>query len=87
MKGVWAMDSNDKLNLGRRSFIQGLGVGAAALGVFGMANSLNAADLPRDADGNVIPGFGEDGGKNRAYKPTEKPGKWVKKSDRKIRVV
>ncbi|MBT3200992.1 MAG: Gfo/Idh/MocA family oxidoreductase [Phycisphaerales bacterium] len=80
------MDSNDKLDLGRRSFIQGLGAGAAALGMLSMAPSLNADDLPRDANGNVIPGFGKDGGKNTAYKPNEKPGKWVKKSDRKIRV-
>ncbi len=80
------MENHDTSEFSRRHFIQGVGAGAA-LGVLGMTHSLNAADdLPRDADGNVIPGFGKDGGKNKAYKPGEKPGKWVKKSDRKIRV-
>ena len=79
------MENQNTSELSRRHFIQGIGAGAA-LGVLSMTHSLNAADLPRDANGNVIPGFGKDGGKNKAYKPGEKPGKWVKKSDRKIRV-
>jgi hypothetical protein len=80
------MKNENRFELGRRNFIQGLGAGAAALGVFAMTHSLNADDLPRDADGNVIPGFGKNDSKTREYKVTGKPEKWEKKSDRKIRV-
>jgi len=52
------MENQNKSKLSRRHFIQGVGAAGAALGVFSMTNSLNAADdLPRDADGNIIPGF------------------------------
>ena len=79
------MKNKNECNLSRRNLLQGLGAGAVALGAFSMAQSLNADDLPRDAYGNVIPGFGEDD------KPTRREikansGKWEKKSDRKIRV-
>jgi predicted dehydrogenase len=72
--------------LARRDFIKLAGVSSAALGFAGMAGQLGAADdLPRDAQGNVIPGFGEDD-KNTRSEIKANAGKWEKKSDRKIRV-
>lgn len=80
------MENNDTTKLSRRHFIQSVGAGAAALGAFSMAGSLQAADdLPRDADGNVIPGF--DGDLEKANQAvTRQTGTWEKKSDRKIKV-
>ena len=52
----------------------------------GKPASLNADDLPRDANGNVIPGFGENDSQNRKYEVAGKVKKWEKKTDRKIRV-
>ena len=78
--------NNNECNLSRRNLLQGLGAGAVALGAFSMTHALNAADgLPRDADGNVIPGFGEDDQHTRRELKAN-AGKWEKKSDRKIRV-
>ncbi len=59
-KDLRNMENQNKSELSRRHFVQGLGVSAAALGVFSMTQSLSADGLPRDANGNVIPGFGED---------------------------
>jgi hypothetical protein len=79
------MENNDSA-LNRRNFLQGLGMGAAAFGALSFSNSLNAAedDLPRDAHGNVIPGFGKED--QKANEKNERPVKWEKKSDRKIKV-
>jgi predicted dehydrogenase len=79
------MKTEDTPEFSRRRFIQGLGAGAAALGALSVTPSLNALELPRDANGNVIPGFGEED----AHTQNEikaNAGKWEKKSDRKIRV-
>ena len=75
----------DPAGLSRRSLLQGLGLGAAALGAFGMARNLHADDLPRDANGNVIPGFGEDDAHTRT-ELQQNAGKWEPKSDRKVKV-
>jgi len=52
-------------NLNRRNFIQKIGVGAAAVGAFSLTScgddNKQSTDLPKDADGNVIPGFGKEG--------------------------
>jgi len=77
--------NKNECNLSRRNLLRGLGAGAVALGAFSMTHSLNADDLPRDADGNVIPGFGEDD-KHTRRELKANAGKWEKKSDRKIRV-
>ncbi|HAR67841.1 MAG TPA: gfo/Idh/MocA family oxidoreductase [Lentisphaeria bacterium] len=80
------MEHNDPTTLSRRTFIQGIGASAAAVGALSMASSLHAADdLPRDADGNVIPGF--DGEPEHAHQAVARnTGTWQKKSDRKIKV-
>lgn len=72
-------------NISRRSLLQGLGVGAAALGAFGISRHLHADGLPRDANGNVIPGFGEDDQHTRT-ELLEHAGKWEPVSDRKVKV-
>jgi len=79
------MEKQNKSKLSRRHFIQGVGAAGAALGVFSMTHSLNADGLPRDADGNVISGFGEVD-KNTIREIKANSGKWESKSDRKIRV-
>ncbi|MFK7788887.1 MAG: Gfo/Idh/MocA family protein, partial [Phycisphaeraceae bacterium] len=75
----------DEFNLSRRSLLQGFGMGAAALGAFGMGHRLHADGLPRDAQGNVIPGFGEDDARTRT-EIQQNAGKWEQKSDRRIKV-
>jgi predicted dehydrogenase len=79
------MKNENECNLSRRNLLQGLGAGAVALGAFSMTHSLNADDLPRDAAGNVIPGFGEDD-QHTKREIKANAGKWEKKSDRRIRV-
>ncbi len=55
------MKDTEQSGMSRRMFIQSAGVAGAALGMAGMAGRVMAADdLPGDANGNVIPGFGED---------------------------
>jgi len=67
-------------------FMGTVGVAGAALGMAGTAGRVMAADdLPRDANGNVIPGFGEDD-KHTRSEIKANAGKWEKKSDRKIKV-
>jgi hypothetical protein len=85
-------------DLSRRIFMQGLGLGSIALGSYALGRQdqdtpqalqgLAADDLPRDANGNVIPGFGPE--------PTEDPDstvtqdrvakQWEPVSDRKVKV-
>jgi len=65
----------------RREFVEGIGVAGAVLGLAGMTGKAAAADVPRDADGNIIAGFDDTG------KPSSAPsGVWQPYSDRKIRV-
>jgi len=52
-----------KLNqagLSRRGFLHGVGGLGAMLGIGGWNGSASAADAPKDAGGNVIPGFEQD---------------------------
>lgn len=80
------MKDTEQSGMSRRMFIQSAGVAGAALGMAGMAGRVMAADdLPRDADGNVISGFGEDD-KHTRSEIKANAGKWESKSDRKIRV-
>ncbi|HAR68017.1 MAG TPA: gfo/Idh/MocA family oxidoreductase, partial [Lentisphaeria bacterium] len=63
-----------------------MGASAAALGALSAASSLHAADdLPRDAAGNVIPGFGDDPEQPNQV-TARNTDKWEQKSDRKIKV-
>lgn len=79
------MDDHESINLSRRSLLKGFGAGAAAFGALGMTHGMSADDLPRDANGNVIPGFGEDDQHTRT-ELKENAGKWEKKSDRRVKV-
>ncbi len=63
--------------LSRRGFIQGIG-GAGAL--LGLAGKSMGAEAPRDADGNIIPGF-----EKIKEDPNASKG-WQKVSDRKVKV-
>jgi len=80
------MKDTEQSGISRRMFMGTVGVAGAALGMAGMAGRVMAADdLPRDANGNVIPGFGEDDAHTRSELKAN-AGKWEKKSDRKIKV-
>jgi hypothetical protein len=63
--------------LSRRGFIQGI-AGAGAL--LGLAGKSMGAEAPRDADGNIIPGF-----EKIKEDPNASKG-WQKVSDRKVKV-
>ena len=63
--------------LSRRGFIQGIG-GVGAL--LGLAGKSMGAEAPRDADGNIIPGF-----EKIKEDPNASKG-WQKVSDRKVKV-
>ncbi len=79
------MDNQNPIKMSRRGLIKGFGIGAAALGGLGVTRSLLADDLPRDANGNVIPGFGEED-KHTRTEIVQNAGKWEPKSDRRIKV-
>lgn len=75
------MNKENKSGLTRRNFIQKIGATAATLGAFSLtSSSLVADDLPRDAQGNIIPGF------EKNQKVTTAAGGWQSVSDRKIKV-
>ena len=63
--------------LSRRGFIQGIG-GAGAL--LGLAGKSMGEEVPRDADGNIIPGF-----EKIKENPNASKG-WQNFSDRKVKV-
>ena len=67
------MQNTNELEQDRRSFLKTMGAGAAALGALSITPSLNAVDLPRDANGNVIPGFGEEDAHTRNRAETAPP--------------
>jgi predicted dehydrogenase len=70
----------------RRDFIKKLGLGAAAISTFSLASCGDKNNLPLDADGNVIPGFGKEEDKHAKQAVVETTEVWQSKSDRKIRV-
>ena len=75
------MNKENESGLTRRNFIQKIGATAASLGAFSLtSSSLVADDLPRDAQGNIIPGF------EKNQKVTTAAGGWQSVSDRKIKV-
>jgi len=80
------MNGKNESNLNRRNFIQKLGVGAAAVGTFSLTSCGGRNNLPKDADGNVIPGFGKADNKKSNEAVAESTDIWKFKSDRKIRV-
>lgn len=90
------MEAPNKTELSRRHFMQRFGASAAAIGALSIAPSCktNEAevtgvptdDLPRDADGNVIPGFEEGSSSGTGQAMSEASEQWASKSDRKIRV-
>lgn len=78
----------EQSGMSRRGFLNGIGgMGGmgALLGMAGITGNASAGDLPLDADGNVIPGFGKDPAKGKQI-IARNTGKWEKVSDRKIRV-
>jgi predicted dehydrogenase len=79
------MKNINKPNLNRRNFMQKLGIGVAA-GAFSLTSCSSTNNLPKDADGKVIAGFGEEGNKPVIQPKVEISDVWQSKSDRKIRV-
>lgn len=87
-------------SLSRRGFMQGLGASTAAMGYVATAGFVNPQDgtesrqahemgVPRDANGNVIPGFGnnDETKGNLATSSTDRQAdKWEPVSDRKVKV-
>ncbi len=80
------MKNKIKSNLSRRNFIQKLGAGTAAVGAFSLTSCAGTSNLPKDSEGNVIPGFGEEGNKDSDQTVAKSTEVWQSKSDRKIRV-
>ena len=74
------MREREQSSISRRLFLQAVGSAGAALGVTGMAGQAAAADAPRDATGEVIPGF------ERTQADPNTANGWQPFSDRKIRV-
>ena len=74
------MDKENESNLTRRNFIQKLGAGAATFGALSMTSSFADDGPPRDAQGNIIPGF------EKEKYPISEGGGWRSVSDRKIKV-
>jgi len=67
-------------DLSRRGFLHLVGGLGAMIGMGGWAGSASAADAPKDANGNVIPGF-----EKTKDDPNASKG-WQPVSDRKVRV-
>ena len=81
------MTIDSQFDVTRRNFLHGLGTAGTAMGLFGMTKLAEAGqtmvkdnDVPRDADGNPIPGFEKENTK------TNKSDKWQPFSSRKVRV-
>jgi predicted dehydrogenase len=72
-------DTNQS-GMSRRGFLHGMGGLGALMGIGSLPGSASAAEPPKDAEGNVIPGFEK--GQNE---PTAAKG-WQPVSDRRIRV-
>lgn len=70
----------EQAGLSRRGFLHGMGGMGAFLGMGGLAGNASAAEAPKDADGNVIPGF-----EKNQNDPNAAEG-WQPVSDRKIHV-
>jgi len=75
------MENRELATITRRNFFELTGVAATAVGLAGVAGPAAAADVPRDADGKVIPGFK----KTNKTAPKAANG-WQPVSDRKIKV-
>jgi predicted dehydrogenase len=80
-----AMNKKEATGISRRGFVGTMGVAGAVMGMGHALPVFGADDLPRDADGNVIPGFGEDDQHTRREAQANS-GKWEKKSDRRIKL-
>ena len=74
------MNKEHEFGLTRRHFMQKIGATAATFGAFSLTSSLVADDRPRDAEGNIIPGF------EKGQQVTTSAGGWQSVSDRKIKV-
>jgi len=75
--GTQEVEDSENAGVSRRGFIQGIGGAGAILGLGGKAMGAKA---PKDADGNIIPGF-----EKIKEDPNASKG-WKKVSDRKIKV-
>ena len=74
------MANEDQGGISRRLFLQGLGSAGTLLGVAGMAGQATAEEVPKDAEGKVIPGF------EKGQADPDAAKKWQPFSDRKLRV-
>lgn len=79
-EGKNLIENLEPAGLSRRGFLQGVSGMGALLGMGGLAGQAGAAGAPKDADGNIIPGFEENQDDPRASKG------WQPVSDRKVRV-
>ena len=73
------MNNKIESNLTRRNFIQKIGVGVAAVGAISLTSCGGRNNLPKDADGNVIPGFGEADNKQSNKAVAERTDIWQSK--------
>jgi len=74
------MSNENRSDIHRRDLLRGIGGAGIVAGTSSLFRKAVAADLPVDADGNVIPGF------EKKQSATDPNGEWIPFSDRKIRV-
>lgn len=80
-KEIREMKETEQSDISRRKFMQAVGTAGVALGAAGVSGQAGAADAPRDAQGNVIPGFEKTDGTT-----PQAEERWQPFSDRKLRV-
>lgn len=70
----------ERAGMSRRGFLHGVGGAGAFFGMAGLTGCAGVRETPRDADGNVIPGF------EKGQRVTTAADDWKSVSDRRVKV-
>jgi hypothetical protein len=74
------ISNSDHSAMSRRGFLNGISGAGAFLGLAGITGNVMGQEIPKDADGKVIPGF------EKNQPDPENSGVWKPVSDRKVKV-